>query len=606
MKRTFPLIITAAAGFVLIVSYFVPAWQEFGEDTAIWFDILAAIAFILGGGNLLKLHLKTISDGKPGWGYSGVTILAFLAMLICGLLKIGSPPMANMEFYGETFAPLPLSAMPEYRVAGSIPERADGERLPGSVLFQLREEDGQLVFRGWMTPNQLEDLKKYKPTLSWQCTVEELYQSAQPQDLSGIAYYPTHESLAVKGVLDDEQAAQLQSILPETDAVRQAIEHLQDQSRKVTTVRITNLPEQFTIPDEFQDRISIDGDQLSVVGPLSTKLRDQMAQQWAGFPATRPLSVEQRRQLRQDLEQLGNPLTEEQSDAFQKVFNTDWTDADLIATINTAGTPVATPRSACDLFADQQAGVTDLTLMNEASAPSLLNDEQAALVRMFVLEPSMTVEELKTQLPTLGDITDKQLTAIDQFLDSQPRDADRLQRLGFELLKVGSLSSRQKEFLFAPAAAQHAWRTQVGRLFVAAHQVKYPWSGEASEEGNAFWWLYEYVMQPLMTTTFAMLAFYVASAAFRAFRAKNLEATLLLGTAFIVLLGRTYLGVQLTAWVPDALSALKIDQMTVYIMKIFNTAGNRAIMIGIALGIASTSLKVLLGIDRSYLGSGDD
>ena len=40
-------------------------------------------------------------------------------------------------------------------------------------------------------------------------------------------------------------------------------------------------------------------------------------------------------------------------------------------------------------------------------------------------------------------------------------------------------------------------------------------------------------------------------------------------------------------------------------MQVFNTAGNRAIIIGIALGIASTSLKILLGIDRSYLGSGD-
>jgi hypothetical protein len=37
-------------------------------------------------------------------------------------------------------------------------------------------------------------------------------------------------------------------------------------------------------------------------------------------------------------------------------------------------------------------------------------------------------------------------------------------------------------------------------------------------------------------------------------------------------------------------------------MAVFNTAGNRAIMIGIALGIVATSLKILIGVDRSYLG----
>ena len=66
--------------------------------------------------------------------------------------------------------------------------------------------------------------------------------------------------------------------------------------------------------------------------------------------------------------------------------------------------------------------------------------------------------------------------------------------------------------------------------------ANYAWSGQYRETGSAFWWLYEYAFKPLTATMFAMLAFYVASAAFRAFRAKNVEAILLLGTAFIILL----------------------------------------------------------------------
>ena len=149
--------------------------------------------------------------------------------------------------------------------------------------------------------------------------------------------------------------------------------------------------------------------------------------------------------------------------------------------------------------------------------------------------------------------------------------------LGIGLLKVG-----------VPPSRQHP---------------DYAWSGTYNTEGGAFWYLYEFAYKPLTATMFALLAFYVASAAFRAFRAKNIEAFLLLATAFIVLLGRTFAGVFLTSWLPEGLSGLKLENLTVWIMQVFNTAGNRAIMIGIALGIASTSLKVLLGVDRSYLGS---
>ena len=138
---------------------------------------------------------------------------------------------------------------------------------------------------------------------------------------------------------------------------------------------------------------------------------------------------------------------------------------------------------------------------------------------------------------------------------------------------------------------------------------KYPafaWSGSYREVGGPFWWLYEYVFKPLQATIFAMLAFYVASAAFRAFRAKNFEAILLLATAFVILLGRTAAGPALTGWFPDVIEGLEADKLTEYLMQVFNTAGNRAIMIGIALGTASVSLKILLGVERSYLGSGEE
>lgn len=155
--------------------------------------------------------------------------------------------------------------------------------------------------------------------------------------------------------------------------------------------------------------------------------------------------------------------------------------------------------------------------------------------------------------------------------------------------------------------------------FGVAPPDRYPtkvWAGNYKEAGSGFDWMFGYVYTPLTATMFSVLACFVASAAFRAFRAKNVEATVLLATAFIVLLGRTYAAIWLgdqcywlasfvldpAVWHPYV-TGFRLDRLTSTIMDVFNTAGTRAITIGIALGVVSTSLKVLLGVDRSYLGS---
>ena len=119
------------------------------------------------------------------------------------------------------------------------------------------------------------------------------------------------------------------------------------------------------------------------------------------------------------------------------------------------------------------------------------------------------------------------------------------------------------------------------------------------DAGTPFSYLYDHVYSPLVAMMFALLAFFVGSASYRAFRARNKEATVLLLAAFFVMLGRVPLGDMLTGWLPHWLQMSAISN---WIMNVPNMAGQRAIMIGIALGIVSTSLRLILGIERSYLG----
>lgn len=105
--------------------------------------------------------------------------------------------------------------------------------------------------------------------------------------------------------------------------------------------------------------------------------------------------------------------------------------------------------------------------------------------------------------------------------------------------------------------------------------------------------IFQNIIVPLGSTMFALLAFFMASASYRAFRARSLDATLLLITAFIIMIGLIPLGNRISYHLPSFVQ---------WIMDIPNVASKRGIGFGIALGSIATSLKIILGIERSWLG----
>jgi hypothetical protein len=61
------------------------------------------------------------------------------------------------------------------------------------------------------------------------------------------------------------------------------------------------------------------------------------------------------------------------------------------------------------------------------------------------------------------------------------------------------------------------------------------------------------------------------------------------------MLGQVPLGARISPLIPEA---------SQWIMEVPNTSAKRAIELGITLGVLATFLKILAGIERSWLGSG--
>ena len=199
-----------------------------------------------------------------------------------------------------------------------------------------------------------------------------------------------------------------------------------------------------------------------------------------------------------------------------------------------------------------------------------------------------------------------------------------------------------EEVYFSQRAAEQA----VINLGSSEVVVPVDWGAHVQTDGSLFQWMFKYIFSPLSATMFALLAFFVASASFRAFRARNFEASLLLVAGIIIMLGRVPIGSLISSWTIMYILAFSIgiginsyarsrnvmfgwilgscgaitgfgmtmgwpiDQPSIFFLPALqewiylvpNLAGSRAILIGIGLGIVATSLRYIFGLEKSYLG----
>ena len=158
--------------------------------------------------------------------------------------------------------------------------------------------------------------------------------------------------------------------------------------------------------------------------------------------------------------------------------------------------------------------------------------------------------------------------------------------LGIFSLRRGTVNKARKD----PKERFYALATIAGFLVMVLAGLQ---REQFTTPGSLLQNLFYYIMIPCQATIFSMLAFYIASAAYRAFRVRTMLASVLLITAFIVMLRIIPLPEPLSSW---------NSSLVQWILAVPNMAAKRAIIIGVGLGAISYSMKIILGIERGYMG----
>jgi hypothetical protein len=117
---------------------------------------------------------------------------------------------------------------------------------------------------------------------------------------------------------------------------------------------------------------------------------------------------------------------------------------------------------------------------------------------------------------------------------------------------------------------------------------------------NLYLIIYDGAYNSLVSTMFSIIAFYIVSAAYRAFRLRSREASLILLSAFLIMLGQVAVGQAMTGAIPnEGLAAnLRVENVANWILTRVNSPAILAIEFGLGIGSLATSLRLWLSLER--------
>lgn len=110
-------------------------------------------------------------------------------------------------------------------------------------------------------------------------------------------------------------------------------------------------------------------------------------------------------------------------------------------------------------------------------------------------------------------------------------------------------------------------------------------------------YIWQNLYQPAASTMYSFTLFYMTSACWRAFRIRNWQAGVMMVTGVLVLLGQVGLGAAISPWIPKIAN---------WIVSNPSAAAIRAITIGGSLGMVTMSVRVILGLERTYMSGGKE